>query len=142
MSCPTALASPDEAADALIAVVEGERGPHGRNKPVLTSWLGDHSVQNARQRLRKAGIATYDSPGDAVRALSYLVGYSKAQNALSRTPPELPDGFSTDAAAARKAMAQAASEGRELLSEPEAKAVLAAFGVPVAETVVADSVEA
>jgi hypothetical protein len=39
-------------------------------------------------------------------------------------------------------MAQAASEGRELLSEPEAKAVLAAFGVPVAETVVADSVEA
>jgi acetyltransferase len=141
MSCPTALASPDEAADALIAVVEGERGPHGRNKPVLTSWLGDHSVQNARQRMRKAGIATYDSPGDAVRSLSYLVGYSKAQNALSRTPPELPDSFSTDAAAARKAMAQAASEDRSLLSEPEAKAVLAAFGVPVAETVVADSVE-
>jgi acetyltransferase len=134
MSCPTALASPDAAADALIEVVEAQRKPHARAKPVLTSWLGDHSVRNARQRLRKAGIATYDSPGEAVRALSHLVGYSKAQDALSRTPAELPDGFATDAAAARAAMAQAASEGRELLSEPEAKAVLAAFGVPVAET--------
>jgi acetyltransferase len=142
MSCPTALASPDAAADALIEVVEAGRKPHTRAKPVLTSWLGDHSVRNARQRLRKAGIATYDSPGEAVRALSYLVGYSKAQDALSRTPAELPDGFATDAVAARAAMAQAASENRELLSEPEAKAVLAAFGVPVAETTVADSVEA
>jgi acetyltransferase len=142
MSCPTALASPDEAADALIAVVERERGAHSRSKPVLTSWLGDHSVRNARQRLRKAGIATYDSPGEAVRALSHLVGYGKAQATLSRTPAELPDGFTTDAAAARRAMAEAASEGRELLSEPEAKAVLAAFGIPVAETVVADSAEA
>jgi acetyltransferase len=142
MSCPTALASPDEAADALIAVVERERGAHSRSKPVLTSWLGDHSVRNARQRLRKAGIATYDSPGEAVRALSHLVGYGKAQATLSRTPAELPDGFTTDAAAARRAMAEAASQGRELLSEPEAKAVLAAFGIPVAETVVADSAEA
>jgi acetyltransferase len=142
MSCPTALASPDEAADALIDVVEAGRVPHARAKPVLTSWLGDHSVRNARQRLRKAGIATYDSPGEAVRALSYLVGYSKAQDALSRTPAELPEGFATDAAAARAAMAQAASEGRELLSEPEAKQVLAAFGIPVAETIVADSAEA
>jgi acetyltransferase len=141
MSCPTALASPDEAAEALIAVVEGARKPHVRDKPVLTSWLGDHSVQGARQRLRKAGIATYNSPADAVRALSYLVGYSKAQAALSRTPPELPDDFSTDAAAARTAMAQAVSQGRSLLSEPEAKAVLSAFGIPVAETIVADSVE-
>ncbi|HUE45473.1 MAG TPA: acetate--CoA ligase family protein, partial [Aestuariivirgaceae bacterium] len=58
MSCPTALASPDAAADALIEVVEARRKPHTRTKPVLTSWLGDHSVRNARQRLRKAGIAT------------------------------------------------------------------------------------
>jgi acetyltransferase len=141
MSCPTALASPDEAANALISVLEGEPGQHSKNKPVLTCWLGDHSVKEARQRLRRAGIATYDSPGDAVRSLSYLVGFSKAQGALSRTPPELPDGFVTDAAAARTAMSKAVSEGRSLLSEPEAKAVLSAFGIPVAETRVADNFE-
>jgi acetyltransferase len=142
LSCPTALASPDAAADALINVVKAERTPHGRSKPVLTSWLGDHSVRHARQRMRKAGIATYDSPGDAVRALSYLVGYSKAQAVLSRTPAEVPDGVATDPSAARAAMSQAAAQGRRLLNESEAKAVLAAFAIPVAETVVADSVEA
>jgi acetyltransferase len=141
MSCPTALASADDAAEALVGVVEADRSRHTRNKPVLTCWLGDHTVQAARRRLREAGIATYDSPGDAVRSLRYLVGYSQAQAALSRTPPELPDGFAVDPAAARAIMAKAGSAGRSLLSEPEAKAVLAAFGIPVAETVVAETPE-
>jgi acetyltransferase len=141
MSCPTALASADDAAEALVDVVEADRSRYTNNKPVLTCWLGDHTVQAARRRLREAGIATYDSPADAVRSLRYLVGYSQAQAALSRTPPELPDGFSVGPAAARAVMARAGSGGRTLLSEPEAKAALAAFGIPVAETIVADTPE-
>jgi acetyltransferase len=142
MSCPTALASPDEAAGALVEVVEADRSRHTKNKPVLTCWLGEQTVQKARRRLRDAGIASYDSPADAVRSLTYLVGYSQAQEALSRTPPELPEGFSTDPKAARQMIARAAADGRNILSEPEAKRVLAAFGIPVAETEVAETAEA
>ena len=42
-----------------------------------------------------------------------------------------------DIAAARTVIHQALTQGRELLSEPEAKRVLSAYGIPVVQTVVA-----
>jgi acetyltransferase len=58
-----------------------------------------------------------------------------------QTPPELPVGFSVDAASARALSAKIAAEGRTTLTEPEAKAILACFGIPVVETHVAARIE-
>jgi acetyltransferase len=138
MACPTALASPRDSAAAVADTIRqlAARGEAG--KPVLTSWLGDHDAGPARDILRAAGIATYDTPADAVCSLGYLTGYSAAQRALLRTPSSAP-ALPCDPEAARDILRKAAAAGRTTLSEPEAKSVLAAFGVPVVETAVARS---
>jgi acetyltransferase len=59
------------------------------------------------------------------------------------TPPSLPDAFSTDAAAARAIIDGALRTGRELLTAPESRAVLRAYGVPtVSETIAQTPAEA
>lgn len=137
MNCPTALASPIEAARAVIDTVKAKQVRYQKGKAILTNWLGESTARDARALFASAGVATYESPHDAARSFSYRCNYARALGALMRTPPSLPEDFSVDTAAARRAMAAAKQAGRRLLSEAEAKAVLAAYGVPVARTEVA-----
>ena len=57
------------------------------------------------------------------------------------TPPSAPSDFSPDTKAAREVLRQALAQGRDLLSEPEAKRVLAAYDIPVVQTRIAGSAE-
>ena len=140
MACPTALASPSGSAQAVADTVRDIDARHPpRFKPILTCWLGEHDAGPARAILREAGVATYDTPSEAVRALNYLTSYSAAQRELMQTPPSAPD-VPVDVAKARKIMADVVADGRTTLTEPEAKAALAAFGMPVVETLVAKDV--
>lgn len=138
MACPTALASAQGSAQAVVDAVAAinAREPKAPFKPIFTSWLGDHEAEPARAILRAANIATYDTPADAVRSLEYLTGYSQAQQALMRTPASLP-AMAANVVAARAVLKTAADDGRTTLSEAEAKTTLAAFGVPIVETHVA-----
>jgi acetyltransferase len=137
LNCPTALASSSDAARAVIDAVARHRQEHRGTKPVLTNWLGEITAEAARSLFAEANIATYGSPHDAVRSFVHLRNHAKALEALMRTPPSLPKDFSVDADAARRAMADAEAAGRNLLSEAEAKHVLAAYGIPVARTEIA-----
>ncbi len=139
MNCPTALASSSEAAKAVIGTVEARKSPNRRVKPVLTNWLGESTARGARSLFAAAGIPSYEFPADAVRSFSYLTSYNKAQDELMRTPPSLPDSFEVDPKAARQAMMAAQQAGRGLLTEPEAKAVLMAYGIATADTRIAQN---
>ena len=137
MNCPTALASSVGAADAVIRAIQIRKADWKPVKPVLTNWLGESTARMARARFASAGLPTYEFPADAVRSFSYLTGYHKAQEELMQTPPSLPSTFKVDTEAARAAMAQAQREGRTLLTEPEAKAVLSAYGIATVRTLIA-----
>ena len=54
-----------------------------------------------------------------------------------RTPPSLPGGLEFDTAGAGLTIRAALDAGRTVLSEIEAKALLAAYGIPVVPTVMA-----
>ncbi len=56
-----------------------------------------------------------------------------------RTPPSLPSEFGFDSARAVATINSALGAGRTVLSEIEAKDLLAAYGIPVVQTLVADS---
>jgi acetyltransferase len=72
-----------------------------------------------------------------------LVHYRRNQDALTQTPPSVPQEFRPDVAGARQIIAAAIESGREWLSEPEAKALLAAYEIPVVPTrIAADPQEA
>jgi acetyltransferase len=59
---------------------------------------------------------------------------------LMETPPSLPIGFEPRTSEARQVIEAALAEQRTQLTEPEAKTVLAAYGVPIVETRVAAGV--
>ncbi len=59
-----------------------------------------------------------------------LVHYKRAQDELMQTPPSLPGGLHFDRERAHGVIAAALRAKRSVLSEVEAKALLAAYGVP------------
>ena len=105
-------------------------------KSVLANWLGSDSARSARRLFANNDIASFETPDAAARGLMHLVHYTRAQDALMRMPAPMGTA-SIDRVRATHSLRQAADAGRTMLSEPEAKAVLAAYGIPVVETVVA-----
>ncbi|TVR84241.1 MAG: GNAT family N-acetyltransferase [Rhodospirillales bacterium] len=132
LNCPIAVASGAEAAQAVIQTV-------GRRKAcVLTSWLGEQAPREARRMFAANNIPTFFTPERAVRAFMDMVNYRRNQEALMQTPPSIPEEFEPDTEAARTVLTEALSEGRDWLTEPEAKQVLSAYGVPVVPTLIAE----
>lgn len=133
MNCPTGLASPAEAAQAVARLAkEGMIS----GKPVLTCWLGERTAREGRHILQKAGIASFETPAAAAAAVSYLSDWSRAQKALMRVPSSRGEDVRGDRQTVLDIFRNAASEDRRMLTEPEAKAVVEAYGIPVPETVI------
>ncbi|RVP99626.1 bifunctional acetate--CoA ligase family protein/GNAT family N-acetyltransferase [Sinorhizobium meliloti] len=138
MNCPTGLASPVDAAHAIASLAQSGTIS---GKPVLTCWLGGRTAREGRTVLQQAGLASYDTPSDVALAASYLGRWSKAQQALVRVPSRQDDEVPSDRALVKSVLQKVAAEGRRMLNETEAKAVIAAYGIPVPQTVVAKSAE-
>jgi acetyltransferase len=130
---PTAIVPAEDIARACAQVAQ-----HGR---VFSCWLGGSGLDGARRIFADAGVADYATPEQAVAGFLQLVSYRRNQQALMETPPSIPLEFTPDRDAARRIVSAALASGRELLSEPEAKGVLAAYGIPVVKTRVAGSDE-
>ena len=94
-------------------------------------------MAEARRIFRTAGIPTYETPEQATSAFMQVVEYRRNQIALMQMPPATSRKFTPDKDKARAVVQQALTAGRSMLSEPEAKEVLAAYGIPVVETRVA-----
>jgi acetyltransferase len=124
---PTAIARSDDIARACEPVL---RQAQGR---VMACWLGERSVAQARAIFESAGIANYDTPEDAVRAFAMLRTYRRNQ-ALLMEAPTATEGPAADLAAAQACVRQALQDGRTLLEQHEAMALLQAYGIPALAT--------
>ncbi len=138
MNCPTALADSSEAAAACLAAIERHRKTY-KPKPIFTNWLGDGAAEPGRAAFRGHGIPSFETPDDAITGFMQLVGYMRAQTELMRTPPSLPDDLSFDTDGAARILRGAIADGRDMLSEAEAKDLLAAYGIPTVRTLFAAS---
>jgi len=137
MNCPTALASSEAAASVVVEVNERRAAPLQRSKPLLTNWLGDGAAAASRKRFAGAGVPTFETPDAAICGFMQLVRYRRAQDELMQTPPSLPGGLHFERERARAIIAAALQSGRKVLSEVEAKRLLASYGVPVVRTEIA-----
>ncbi|KQT54675.1 GCN5 family acetyltransferase [Aureimonas sp. Leaf454] len=135
LHCPQAISDSTGAAEATV---DAARGQENRKAPVLTSWLGERAARDARRLFATGGVPTYQTPDEAVRAFMQLVDYRRNQDLLMETPPAIAPG-GTDLAAARSVIDDAMSNGRPVLTEPEAKRLLSAYGIPVVLTRIAAS---
>ena len=127
MHAPTAIVPSAEIAAALLPLLQPPR------TQALACWLGDAAVRDARQQFQAGGVPTYDTPEQAVRAFAMLQTYRRNQDELMQTPPAATVP-AWDLAAVQAPIDAALAAGRGMLTEPEAKAVLAACGIAVAGT--------
>ena len=134
LHAPTALVSGEEAAKAVAEALSGAP-PRG---VVLTSWLGGGGAEPARRILREAGLPTYDTPEDAVRAFLQMVAHRENQDQLLETPSRSVVSAPPDASTARAVLTRALNQEREWLSQAEAMSVLEAYGIPAVDTRIAD----
>ena len=136
MHAPTAIVPSLEVAQAVAETARGA------SRNVLSCWLGGDGMAPARSVLHQAGVAGYDTPEDAVGGFMQMVNYRRAQQLLMQAPAAGSGDFCPDQARARQVIEHALRNQRSMLNEPEAKEVLACYGIPVVETAIADRVEA
>jgi len=139
LNAPTALASPSEAADAVIATLASRPQSELVGRNVLTAWLGEGAAAAARARFAEARLATYETPDSAVRGFMHRVRYHRNQELLLETPAARSEDFSPDIAAVRAVIERTAATGPAWLEVEDVASVLAAYGIPVPKSrVVAD----
>ncbi len=135
INVPTALASPADAARAVIGVVEIERNTKWPPKPLFALWVGEDA--NAASAFDAASIPHYGSEADAVRGFMHLVRYREAKEALMQTPPSLPQSFAPDTDAARQVIDEALGAGQAWLDPLQIDRLCRAYGIPLAPVALA-----
>ena len=129
MNCPTAVVDSLDVAKAVVAAL-----PPNNRVPVLTCWLGENAAAESRRLFAAKKLPTYETPDEAIRAFMHLADYRRNQDLLLETPAAGQGLDTPDRDAVRLVIKTALAEGRSMLTEPEAKTVLAAYGIPTVET--------
>ncbi|KXB32327.1 acetyl-CoA synthetase [Dechloromonas denitrificans] len=130
MLSPQAMTEPMEVAKAIIEVADK------LNRSLICCWMGEEQVAGARKLLEDAGIPAFRMPETAIELFHHISKYYSNQKLLLQTPePTRQQRPETEGA---KMLIEALlAERRKVLSEMESKAILRAFKVPVAQTMVA-----
>ena len=134
MLVPVAIINNTEVAKAMTEAIKQSK------KPVLTCWMGEDAVKDAREIFKKNGVPNYETPEFAIRAFLQTFEYSENQNNLMEIPPSVPDEFKPDKEKVHKLIGSVLKQNRMLLTEPEAKQVLEAYCIPVIKTLIAKDV--
>ncbi len=132
---PQAMTDPTRIAEELKPLAKQE------GKPLLASWMGGVDVAAGEEILNRANIPTFPYPDTAARVFNYMWQYADNLKALYETPamPEDSATWTPDRKLVQNIVAGSRGEGRTILTEFESKQVLAAYGIPVAKTIVAKS---
>ncbi|MDB9524646.1 bifunctional acetate--CoA ligase family protein/GNAT family N-acetyltransferase [Oscillatoria sp. CS-180] len=135
---PQAMTDPTRTAEQLKAYAQNI------DKPVLASWMGGAEVMTGEAILNQASIPTYPYPDAAAGLFNFMWRYSYNLKALYETPMLATDWNSEGAGPAQvtRLLEVIQAQGRTLLTEQESKQLLAAYDLPVVQTLKATSPEA
>ncbi|MES2298258.1 MAG: GNAT family N-acetyltransferase [Pseudomonadota bacterium] len=130
---PTAIVPSAQIATAAVPLILQS------TRNVFACWFGGDAVAPARKIFADAGIATYDTPEQAVRGFMQVVRYRRNQELLMEVPAVVED--LAERQAARALVEQCMADGECMLSEPHSKQLLAAYGIPTVRTLCAETAE-
>ncbi len=127
-----------EVANTIVDLVKSKTY---QNKTIITSFMGYGAVQEANSILNANNIPTYSTPENAIKTYMYMYQYERNVQLIYETPEERP----VDAAPPKRPIMaifrNAGKEGRELLTEDEAKRLLDYYNFPVVKTEVATTAD-
>jgi acetyltransferase len=124
--CETAMTKPVDIAEAAIKAIQ-KTGV--KNKPVIACLVGGEQCVKAGEVLAKAGIPMYDDPAKAMSAFSALRTFAKFK--AEGCKPDFQPFAGVDQKKCREIITAARANGRDVLTEPEAKDLFKAYGLPV-----------
>jgi acetyltransferase len=124
--CETAVTKPVAIAEAAIKVIHASRV---KNKPVVACFVGGEQCTAAGRIFLESSIPMYDNPDKALSALAALRQVAKFEE--EGCTPDFWPFAGVDQQKCREIIAKARKEGRGALTEPEAKEVFRAYGLPV-----------
>lgn len=126
--CETAMTDPLEIAKGIKkAIVDSGV----TDKPVTVSFVGGEKSEEATRWLVENGIPAYGAPDLAVNAIAALREYARMKEIVRE---EAMPCLAQDRERALKIINKARSEGRDSLTEIEAKEVFECYGLPVTPT--------
>lgn len=131
MLSPQAMTRPMDVAQCVIEVNKQAQ------KPILACWMGEEQVIEGRQALEDAGIPAFRMPETAIELYYHISTYYWNQRLLLQTPEATSRLTPRETEGAKMLIEAVLQEHRKVLSEMESKAVLRAFRIPVAQTMVA-----
>lgn len=120
---PQAMTNPKATAMEIASLASGTA------KPILAAWLGGKSMREGIGILNQAGIATYSTPEQAVRAFMTLVAYARNLEILYETPRDIPVLFPLDRGEIRRVFLGLLPREEEILTEEVSKKLLEAYGI-------------
>ncbi len=132
---PQAMTDPEAVAREITAAHTDS------GKPMLTCWMGEDDVAAGREWFHRHGIPTFRTPEAAVEAFSFLVAHHRNQQLLLQVPEPVAHGDKPDIEGAAMIVKNVLKDSRRLLNATEAKALLAAFRIPIAKSIAARTPE-
>jgi len=120
---PQGNTHPTQLAEAVTKIAADRR------KPMLTVWMGESSVRDAREIFHRNQIPTYPTPEEAVKTYMYMYQYRRNLDQLYQTPEELPVDFSPPKSHL-KVMIRKAARTRKALTQSEVDRFLDAYAIP------------
>ncbi|MFA5247739.1 MAG: bifunctional acetate--CoA ligase family protein/GNAT family N-acetyltransferase [Patescibacteria group bacterium] len=130
---PQEMTSPTDVARQIVSV-QNKKG-----KMIFASWMGGDDVAEGRVILEQGNIPIYRTPEEAVDIFMYVDSYRKRLEFLKETPGSIPHAFKPKTEANKKLIEKVVASGRTVLTEIEAKEMIANYGIPVAKNGVANS---
>jgi acetate---CoA ligase (ADP-forming) len=125
---PQALVNPAHVAETIC------KGSKNSDKPVVTCFMGEWSVGEARDILHSNGVPMYVFPESTGKVLGAMRGWSKWRERQVEQPIDLID---LDSARAVKILSSNRTDG--VLGEVHTRPLLQAYGIPVVAGIFATS---
>jgi len=123
---PQAMTNPTATAREIAKLAETNA------KPILAAWLGGQTMREGIRILTDAGVATYMTPEQAIRAFMKMVERTRNLAMLYETPRDLAVQFNLDRAALHDEFIAGAAKLAPALPEILCKQLLAGYGIPTA----------
>ena len=123
-----------EIKETALAVVETAKRT---DKPVLACFMGEYRTEAGVKILNEHGVPNYDVPNRAAATFRAMRDY---RNICCRTGVEI-ERFEVDNGAVRKLLDSARAEDRLEIGDAEARAILTAYGFPVARSEIAETAD-
>lgn len=131
--CETAMTDPQGIAESIHRAVH-ETGID--DKPVTVSFVGGERSEKAMHWLVKNGLPAYAAPDAALNAMAALKEYDQ----IKKSAEDGQDSFvDVDRDAALEIIEKVRKDGRDTLTEIEAKRVFKAYGLPITKSELATS---